>query len=522
MQRLQVLQEGIDRLNMKVEGPASTPTPATVGKVAYTQLMHEGKWTQIQQIGEPILTEKEAHELKTAVSHARSMYSNNDSHIRPEWVLLQKLTPKLRELVAKASEKIQTSLVFVNSERHFWALDPSGGKATAPDFFITHPGMWKEKRSAVDQLVDGEGFCFGVLGNWDCRDCLEVLGECKVQIGQNDFSALGEGLNYLGRIAAPGTHSEHRNVRNDRIQSGRVVILDQEKFYLVQAQRGLARECKHGMWTDAGSEEAFVDFIASKVDRRWTSALVDICKTASVQLDLPEPGSNSCCILGSGAYGRAFKARDENNCGVALKLALDQRGIDAISSEQNAYKNDALVEADATTMMIRHVVVGESSALVIRPLGVPLPKTKTSISSALLGLLKLSRQGLRHGDARVCNVIWIPTENRALWTDLHTLRKIGEAESEEEFVLEVTTFALSLDVVVPALREAALAVRRHCYRHPAPNPDLQALANEFRSCFVSLLFPLTPLSALLSFFPCIPQRLVLVTHPCCLHDGVDE
>eukprot|EP00961_Rhodomonas_salina_P026159 353411-Rhodomonas_salina.1 len=98
--------------------------------------------------------------------------------------------------------------------------------------------------------------------------------------------------------------------------------------------------------------------------------------------------------------------------------------------------------------MISHVQIKDSSALLIRPLGVPLPKTERGIKSALLGLLKLSRQGLKHGNARVNNVIWIEAESRALWTDLHTLREVGEAQFEEEFVWDVMTFALSLDVAV--------------------------------------------------------------------------
>jgi hypothetical protein len=501
-QEMEQMKQGMDQLKLTVndlknaQGPASTPTPATVGKIAYTRLVHEGRWTPIQPIGEPVLTAQEAQELKAAVSSA----DVNAHNIRREWALMQKLTPKLRGLVAKAAEKIQTSLVFVNSERHFWTLDPHGGAPTAPDFFITHPCVWKETTSDVDKRVNGDGFCFGLLENWDCRDCLEVVGECKVKMGPDEFSALGEGLDYLARIAACGKHSRHRNVRTDRIESGRVVICDADKFYLVRAVNGFPHECHHGKWTDRGSAEAFVDFIASKVDRAWTSALSDICERALIHLDLPEPGSKSCCILGSGAYGRVFRARDENHCGVALKLALDQRGIDAISSEKIAYQNEALGEADATTTMIQHVQNKCSAALVIKPLGVPLPKTRTSIASALLGLLKLSRQGLKHGDARVCNAIWIETESRALWTDLHTLRELSPGEWEEEFVSEVATFALSLDVAAePAsLRQAALAVRRDS----APSPDLKALADAFSSCFVSLCLPLTPCRPL---FPCIPH-----------------
>lgn len=480
MQYLQDLKQDMGQLKLTIDEmknaqqPGSTPTPATVGKMAHTRLMREKKWVPIQPGGGAVLTDEESRKLEAEVKGIQS----TSTGIKREWALVARLTPKLKELVAKAAEKIQTSLVFVNSERHFWAVDRDGGASTAPDFFITHPSMWKEKTSDVDRRVDTHGFCFGLLETWDCRDCLEVLGECKVEMGPDDFSALGEGLNYLARIASRGKHSEHRNVRIDRIQSGRVVIFDWDKFYLVHAVDGQATNCMHGRWTDLGSAEAVVDFIGSTVDRAWTSALTDICKAASVRLVLPEPGSNFSCILGSGAFGRVFRAKTEIEGTVALKIALDQRGIDAISSEKDAYEKEALAKADATTTMIRHVQIKDSSALVIRPLGVPLPKTVSGIKSALLGLLKLSRQGVKHGDARVCNVIWIEAERRALWTDLHTLREVDEAQFEEEFVSDVMTFALSLDVAVghAELREPALLVRRHA----ASIPDLQILTDIFK------------------------------------------
>lgn len=438
----------LDALHVAVEdvrrgqGPATTPTPSTVGEITHTRLKAEGKWTTIEPGGDAVLTQEEAEKLKRDAKDQKELSKRN---VSGEWVVVEGLTPKLKELVAKAAEAIGQGLVLVNSERHFWAVDPHGGKASAPDLFVTHPAMWKEDTSDVDQRVSSDGFCFGVPGVWDCRDCIEVLGEAKVEMGEAAFGAIGEGLAYLGRISVQRTSDT--NVRMSRVQSGRVIVFDCEKFYLLWAVDGRGTHCQHGKWTEQGSTKAIVDFIASAVDRVWVSELEATCTTAKVRLCVPGPGSELSSVLGSGAFGRVFHASDAEGRTVALKVSLDQRGVDAISSEASAYELSALKAAGATTTMIQHVRNGsQSAALVIRPVSDPLPRTQIAIASALLGLWKLSQGGLCHGDARRVNVIWIESEAKALWTDLHSLSAVKAGEEEQNFEADVEIFAKSLDV----------------------------------------------------------------------------
>jgi len=211
-----------------------------------------------------------------------------------------------------------------------------------------------------------------------------------------------------------------------------------------------------------------------RLDRVWTKELEVVRQLAKVELHLPEPGSGFACVLGSGRRGRVFRALDEEGRSVALKLALDPAGRDAINSEKNAYDGYAneLRSAQATTTMIRSVVNSTRSAgLVISPIGVPLPLTLVAITSALHGLIKLSKNGLCHGDARPANVVWIESEKRALWTDLHSLDLVRAGDEEEDFLKDVEKFLLSLPgVTVDAedLRTAAAVV----LRVQDPEPDL--------------------------------------------------
>jgi len=259
-------------------------------------------------------------------------------------------------------------------------------------------------------------------------------------MGEKDFQGIGEGLDYLGRIAATGEGT----ARLARVKSGRVLVFDAEKFYLLRAVDGRGTHCRYGKWTDQGSVTAIVDFIASAADREWALELEAMCIKANVRLCLPTPGSNFACVLGSGGFGRVFRALDENGETVALKLAVGERGVDAISSEIRAHELPALKAAGVTTTMIQQLHRDQSSALVIRPVGIPLPTTKQhALVSALDGLWELSRHQLRHRDARKANVIWIEKDQMALWTDLHKL--IGVTDGVQDFQEDVELFATSVD-----------------------------------------------------------------------------
>ena len=80
----------------------------------------------------------------------------------------------------------------------------------------------------------------------------------------------------------------------------------------------------------------------------------------------------------------------------------------------------------------------------IRPVGEPLTKTKKHIMSALNSLKALTEVGLKHGDARIQNVIWVTNMDKAVWLDLRRASTYKDCDPAEVFAQDVTYFVASL------------------------------------------------------------------------------
>jgi len=429
----------------QVSGQASSsPTPSTVGKQAYEFLDRAGRWTRISEIGPSVITADQSHEVKSAIV--------DQTLQNKETKLIHWFTPHLLRLVELAGQRVGTKMLLVNSERHPWVLDPHLGAASKPDLWCAHPGFWKEKKSEGDNYHDGQGFRFGVLAEWVCRDCVECVWEWKVQMGNDDFSALGEGIEYCKRLSHVNGSSPS-TLNEARARDTRVVACDWKQFYLVRCRDGVPIECKVGSWAGPGSQEAVVNFLAANVDRQWTSSIDRLCTKFGVVLDASHP-----CFLGCGAIGRVFKVTTSSGTEAALKVAVGSRGCDALVAEAKAYECTDQT-GETTTRLLQHYCDRGGTGfagLLVTPVGQKLPRTREAITSALQGLKRLSESGFKHGDARSDNVFWDAGRERAVWTDLRTLSLVEHVDRENAFQEDVVYFARSMDIELPAsgLREA--------------------------------------------------------------------
>jgi len=421
---------------------SATPTPATVGKRAYEALVSAGKWRLVPEVGPPVITEAQSREVEISIV-------NQSGRPLRESRLICWFTPHLQRLVDKAGAKVGKMLL-VNSERHPWVLDPHLGAASKPDLFCVHPAFWKEQKSATDQEHDGPGFCFGVLAEWTCRDCVECVWEWKVQMGNDDFSALGEGIEYCKRLSHLN-ESTRSTLDVARARGTRLIVCDWKTFFLVRCMDGIPVECSVGSWASCGSEEAVVNFLSAEVSRTWASVLGSVC----IQLDVELDGQS---FLGCGAVGRVFKVTARNGAPAALKVAFGEDGCSNLRAEFHVYQAFQQRLSGITSVTCgtghchdwgdKHQGHPAFAGLLLTPLGGKLPQSKSAMRSALQGLKRLSEEGFKHGDARQPNVIWNAAGGQAVWVDIRMLSEVAVDESAraQAFASDVADLAKSLKI----------------------------------------------------------------------------
>jgi hypothetical protein len=334
------------------------------------------------------------------------------------------------------------NLVLVNTERHAWVEDPHKGYSSAPDMLVTHPCFYRWNKSEADSRYDGAGFLFGLLAQWDLRDCPAAVVEFKTTLKESRIP-LGEGIDYVRRIASATAplYAPAFNVIH-------VMIAGQDKFQLVTCDHDTPLRCVWGEWGDRGSLDALVQFFIPS-QHAWLDAITTCCRNFSVELVLPTQNEPSC-FLGRGATGRVFQVCSLAS-GVrhmhALKVSLGNQGCVGIAAELFNFTthSSALGEAKATTMVLRHHVDPDRqfAGLLVSPVGSRLPVTKKAVISAIDGF---AHAGLHHGDARRDNVVWISDEVGALWVDLERLAAVAAADRIAKFAQDLSTFAESYGI----------------------------------------------------------------------------
>jgi hypothetical protein len=414
--------------------PQSTPTASTVGKRQYEALCSTGKWNALRGQGEQVLTDEELSQAKI---------------IREESELVKWFTPHLKKLVDAASLAIASPLVLVNTERHAWVEDPHRGALSKPDMLIAHPAFVRSNLTDGDAKYNGEGFIFGQCAHWDLRDAIEAIVEWKVDMGANDFSALGEGIDYARRIMH---HMAEDEVPLDKARLGitRLLLADRKGFQLVSCRNGGASECVVGGWSDPGSRDAVVRFLGDSGQKRtWVNAIQGLSQHLS--LTVTTPANDTCCFLGRGSCGRVFQfSSDGNPTKLALKVALGDIACSQIHEEKTKFETflTQLKQAGKYVVTLSSYHVSgerEYAGILLHPVGTQLPRTQDAIIDAIKGLKSLATAGLCHGDARLPNVMWV-NGNYATWFDFRTMSTTRSPE--DTFIKDVTTFVESFRVQV--------------------------------------------------------------------------
>ena len=396
----------------------SSPTVATVGQQAHSDLERVGRWHRVIEEGPPVLDEAQCRELASLeISH--------------ESVLIQWFTPHLQRVVGEACKQAEMPLCLMNTERHPWVNDPHGGAKSKPDMLVAHPALCTQNKTEGDAKYDGDGFLFGQCSHFDLRDCVTAIMEWKVQMSPGDFSGLGEGIEYARRLS----HCDPCNpcVAADDVSTTQVIVADRKGFQLLTCIRGHAESCIVGEWGESGSLRALVSFLRPK-PHAWLQGLESMCQ----KLNLSATDSS---FLGRGSTGRVFMAG-----GHAIKVAINDGGCSMLALEHAAHDmfQQQLGKMDVTVSCTDWVICPERqfAALAVQPVGSELPMTKVAIRSALEGLLVLANADLYHGDAREPNVVWV--NGKACWLDLRTLNKSTDnnASSKRDIVTFATSFGL--------------------------------------------------------------------------------
>jgi hypothetical protein len=292
-------------------------------------------------------------------------------------------------------------LVFVNSERDQWlSQSPLVTKTTdlKPDGFATHPGMFRRKPVPNDGISRGDGFRFGVADE-ALFDCL-ILFESKLTISE---AAFGQVVRYLQNVCPE--------------EAASAILFDRRSAWLIKSYKSIFKVEKT-TWVRKGSKALLQKFIAESMSP-WVTRLTKACSLLGV--DVVEGDA----FLGRGAYGRVFKVLDRDGQAFALKI-VEEHSIGRIYDEKMA-----LASAQDTGLTISPVGevteildgAGAGAALLLSPIGIPLPRPTTREEvHGLFGLLwQLHSKGLVHGDPRVPNVI--VSDGKPLWIDLVEVKK---------------------------------------------------------------------------------------------------
>jgi hypothetical protein len=375
--------------------------------------------------------------------------------------IVQLLTPSLQDIVQEASVVVGYKLVLVNCEKHEWVVDTDKHASnTGPDLLVAPPAFFKWNESEDDEKHGGDGFVFGEPSEWHLRDSLQGLVEIKKKIEKATVGQIMCVADRCSRQSPSGARIDEKRIRVNFFLLG-----DTTEFYLMECLGKEAVHCTFGEWTDAGSREAVVNFLAQKpLHNSWLHAITELCDAFSVTI--VEPTRQDRCFLGLGADGRAFQVQSVEGERYALKVTLGDSRCSNIFEEYQKYIifKDILVKSGSFVSLVGHHVDDnrQFAGLMIKPVGEPLRTTKKHIMSALSSLKALTGAGLKHGDARVQNVVWVTSMGKAVWLDLRSASAYKTCDPAEVFAHDVASFVASLQMTLEEERVEAAAKQFYC------------------------------------------------------------
>jgi predicted Ser/Thr protein kinase len=447
----------------------SSPKPAAVGKCHFNALKIQNNWVKLQGQGPPVLLSQDYAAVQT---------------LHNESAVVQYLTPYLQKLVMEAEKGLGKPLKLVNSENHPWIR--TIGDKKKPDMFIAHPAVYKLNKSPADAKYDGENFLFGAPGSHDLRDMMEVpIIEAKPKIGNQDFQAFGEAIDYMSCLSVLG---EVDGVPEDeeRILSSKGMLIASNGFWLIKFESAIPIHCLHGVWTDPGSAQAIVDFIQYKrpdLERVWEDAISHMISIFEVDLIEPDYEGELSSFLGMGADGRVFRVCDpKDKMQYAMKCVASDKGFKSLRQEYMFHElyGERLSKSKSAAKLHKSYFHDKNkiAGLLFTPVGEELPETKYAMESAVEGLRLLCSAGVRHNDTRLPNVVWMKNDRKAVWVDFQ--RSFGidsKLQGELYFVQSLEVFAESCNAGIEIADPCFSSAASKYYR----DGDFKAISSYLRS-----------------------------------------
>ncbi|ETI53980.1 hypothetical protein F443_03161 [Phytophthora nicotianae P1569] len=339
-------------------------------------------------------------------------------------------------------------MIFVNSEKYQWLSQSTvvtKNTDLKPYGFATHRGMFRGKPVPNDGVKRPSEFRFGVAEEelFDCR----ILFESKLTITE---AAFGQLARYLQNLLPEAPAS--------------AILFDRRSFWLIKSHKSVVVKAQIAKWTNNGSKSLFQNFITDNVSP-WVSRMTLACLCLGVDVVVGE------AFLGRGAHRRVFKVIRRDGKVFALKI-VEKCPVGRLYQEKKA-----LTRAQHTGLTISLVgeliETPESAALLLSPVGEPLPRPRTQqeVRSLFELLWQLHANNLVHGDPRVPNVI-LHGEKR-LWIDLV---EVMEASSTlKRFDAEILTRS-TLNVSRTIVLDPALVKMIDKYGERATRENLDRLA----------------------------------------------
>jgi hypothetical protein len=438
------LEVGFIRSNTR---PRETLSTAARGKILRRGLVDGGLWTHLKEVpgGDAVVTEAEYQVMLERLKKARGD-KLSVGHL--ESLLVQLMTPFLRRAIT-------LGWVLLNTERHPY-IPAYSGRDLKPDMVLAHAVACMLKVTDGDRQYMDEYAQFFGPAVFDFRDFFACIFEFKWDIGAEESEPLGKVAWYAELLAFHDTkHNPH--VHAETLGGIKVVLADHKQFQMITCNAfGDPMSSVMCRWTQPGSKAALSCFLAPGKSP-WIHALNSLCEMLGVH---PPTEPTARPVLGHGASSRVFRVtKDDKN--LVLKVALSE-SLESIEAENKQYDTfeaelEVLSAAQVTIPRVSFAMSGANrfgGLLVEGVIGVGLPKKKYAIKSALEGLIRISSEGLTHGDARVGNVIWVDGElsngagqgGHARWIDYRTLHK-REGTAQASWMIDVTKFAASIEDV---------------------------------------------------------------------------
>ena len=440
-------------------------SPATPAQRAHTVLevlsrIDRGIVVAVPGAGVPVLTPSMQAELD-AVSTREG-----------EAAVVAFMTPILARLRGCTSEDTVDNAcapVLVNSERLPWLVYPAAVHRVdlrmKPDLFRS----WRpfvELRGGGQGQGRGEGFLFGVLGGYALQRaaCVSEVYEAKRDALTD--AAFGELCAYQACTSG----------------SCRGVLFGSRDFWLYETFEGSPIRLVKARWADSGSEEVFCGFFAAASD----PPLVRLLRALLLRAGAAVTGERA--YLGSGASGHVFAVRTPASAEPrALKLVLaasPESVVDQYHRMCEAAAAGAPVLAPLAGSLVMFDGGGEAAArgggFLLR-VGAPAGMgSLRACTAAFAALASLHAAGVRHGDARLPNLLdvgggvlrWIDLRGGLLSVDVRASPVFSTLQRNDAYTLARSALGSeALDEPLPA--PVADAVRSYV---AADSATVEALA----------------------------------------------